>query len=249
MPWHTGHTFLDCLKNVETKENTIDELIDQSKEIIQKGVKTFKNPVMLWAGGKDSTASIAIARECFDGKLPFPVLFIDTSLQFSETYEFMDNLAKEWNLDYMKVKNQDALNRGIGPKTTTHFNCCNELKTNALKKAIVDNNFDGVFVAIRWDEHGIRGKEQYFSQRNDPPHLRVHPMLHWSEKEIWDYINSRNVPYNPLYDKEEHEGMVYRSIGCWPCTKPLSRDHPEERAGRQLDKERIMEDLRSLGYM
>ena len=80
-------------------------------------------------------------------------------------------------------------------------------------------------------------------------HMRVHPMLHWSERQIWQYIKTNNVPYNPLYDRVEHGNLVIRSIGCWPCTTPMPKDQIEERAGRALDKEQLMEDLRALGYM
>ena len=249
MPWFSGKTFLECLKLFDAKENTVDELVEQSKDIIKKSLETFKNPVMLWAGGKDSTSEIAIARSMFEGKLPFPVMFIDTTWKFSETYDFINKYAKEWDLDLLVVKNQEALERGVNPWSVSHFQYCHELKTKPLLKAIEDRGFDCVFVAIRWDEHGIRGKEQYFSKRNNPPHTRVHPMLHWSEKEIWEFTKTKNVPYNPLYDKEEHNGLVYRSIGCWPFTKPIPKDAPQEREGRELDKERLMEDLRALGYM
>jgi sulfate adenylyltransferase subunit 2 len=249
MAWFKGKTFLGALKAVKIKQNTIDELVEQSKEIIKKAVKAFKKPVMLWAGGKDSTTSIAIAREMFKGKLPFPVMFIDTTYKFTETYEFIDKYAKEWTLDLFIVKNQKALESGIDPWSVSHFKYCHELKTKPLKKAIADHGFDCVITSIRWDEHGIRGKEQYFSQRTDPPHTRVHPILHFSETEVWKYLKGRKIPYNPLYDKEEHNGLVYRSIGCWPFTKPVPKDEVEERAGREGDTERLMESLRSLGYM
>lgn len=249
MPWFKGNTFLDSLKQTDAQENTIDELISMTKEILQQTVEKFKKPVILWAGGKDSTTCLAIARDHFGGKLPFPVLFIDTTYKFTETYEYMEKYAKEWNLDFIKVTNREALEKGINPWSVSHFEYCNEMKTKPLKKAIAEFGFDSVITSIRWDEHGIRGKEQYFSVRTDPPHTRVHPILHWSEAEIWEYLKSRNVPHNPLYDKEEHGGLVYRSIGCWPFTKPVPKGTVEERAGRALDKERLMEDLRSLGYM
>lgn len=249
MPWFSGNTFLESLKQTDAAENTIDELVDQTKEIFLKTVATFKKPVLTWAGGKDSTAALSIARELFNNDLPFPVLFIDTTYKFTETYEYMAKYEKEWGLNLIRVANREALEKGVNPWSVSHFEYCNEMKTKPLKKAIVEMGFDAVLTAIRWDEHGIRGKEQYFSVRTDPPHTRIHPMLHWSEKEIWEYLHSRNVPYNPLYDKEEHGGLVYRSIGCWPFTKPVPKDAVEERSGRQLDKERLMEDLRSLGYM
>lgn len=249
MPWYDGPSLVDCMKESNPRENSLEELIRHTEEIIQKTVDTFKNPMMTWAGGKDSTAALAIARNMFGGKVPFKVMFIDTTYKFQETYDYINRYAKEWGLDFMVAKNKEALENGVNPWNTEHFKYCNELKTKPLKRAIEENEFDAVFTGIRWDEHGIRGKEQYFSKREDPPHTRVHPILHWSEREIWEYLKGHKVEYNPLYDKEEHNGLVYRSIGCWPFTKPVPRDEPEERAGREVDKERLMEDLRALGYM
>ncbi len=247
MDWYRGSTFLEAIKQLKGEGDAIEKLINESKEITMKGVEEFKNPVILWAGGKDSTTQISLAREIY-GKLPFPVMFIDTTWKFSETYQFIEKYSKEWDLDLIRVTNREAIERGVNPWSVSHFEYCNELKTKPLLKAIKDYGFDAVFVAIRWDEHGIRGKETYFSKRESPPHTRIHSMLNWSEREIWQYLKSRNIPYNPIYDKEEN-GLVYRSIGCWPFTKPVPKDTPDEREGRELDKERLMEHLRSLGYM
>ena len=87
--------------------------------------------------------------------------------------------------------------------------------------------------------------------------MRVHPILNWSEKDVWVYTIQKEIAYNPLYDRIEHPedngGFIYRSIGCWPCTKAIPIKDADkanlERSGRDLDKEEIMEDLRALGYM
>ena len=147
-----------------------------------------------------------------------------------------------------RIENIEAKKRGVNPWDYPTFQCCTELKTYALKNYLKKNKNDAVFVGIRWSECGIRGKEKFYSWREDPPHYRVHPLLNWSEKMVWDYIKKNNIPYNPLYDKEDHNGLVYRSIGCYPCTKP-TRKEGEERAGRNQEKEEIMEHLRALGYM
>ena len=228
-----------------------DSLESQSEFIIKEAKARFKNPVLLWAGGKDSTAMLAIARRAFAQlkKFPFKVMQIDTGYKFKETYEYMDRYVKEWQIPFLRFKNQEALEKGINPFKTDHFACCNALKTEALAMAIKKYKFDAVFTGIRWDELGVRGKESYFSWRDDPPHMRVHPMLNWSEKEIWNYLKKNKIPYNPLYDRVEHGNLIFRSIGCWPCTKPVSKEALEERSGRTLDKEELMEDLRALGYM
>ena len=114
-----------------------------------------------------------------------------------------------------------------------------------------------LFVAIRWDEHPERAKETYFSPRIDPEHIRVHPMLHFTWLDVWQYIKQFNVPFNPLYLKG------YTSLGCKPCTSKVKKDgfrdideiiafikqgKAKERAGRDIDKELVMERLRKLGY-
>lgn len=228
-----------------------NKLESQSEFVIKEAVARFKNPMLLWAGGKDSTTMLTIARRAFAllPKFPITIMQIDTGYKFTETYEYIDKYIKEWNLPFIRYKNMEAIKQGVNPFNHDKFTCCNLLKTEALAKAIREHNFDAVLVGIRWDEHGVRGKESFFSPRKDPNHTRVHPMLNWSEKEIWEYLKGNNIPYNPLYDRVEHGGLIYRSIGCYPCTSPISRDVQEERAGRTLDKEQIMEDLRALGYM
>ena len=232
--------------------NELEELVSQTEFVLREAKAKYKNPVLLWAGGKDSTAMLDIARKTFSKlpEFPFPVMLLDTGYQFKETYEYMDKYAKEWNLNFIRQKNLEALKAGINPFTTNHFECCNRLKTDNLANAIRKYGFDAVIVGIRWDEHGVRGKESYFSPRDEPKsHMRVHPMLHWSERQIWQYLKQNHVPYNPLYDRIEHGNLIFRSIGCWPCTKPVPKDTLEEREGRALDKEQLMEDLRALGYM
>lgn len=231
------------LTNVQLK------LVNEALFVIRETMATFKNPCILWAGGKDSTTMLYLMKKAFDDKIPFPTYLLDTTYQFRETYDFMDSLARDWKIDFIRIKNMDALNKGISPETTSKFDCCNQLKTINLKKMLIEKGHDAVFVGIRWDECGVRGKEQHFSKRGDPEHIRIHPMLNWSEKDIWSYIRSENIPYNPLYDRVEHENLVFRSIGCYPCTKPTEKTALSERSGRALDKEEIMESLRALGYM
>jgi len=228
-----------------------DKLESQSEFIIKEAVAKFRNPVLLWAGGKDSTTMLTIARRAFAKlkKFPIMVMQIDTGYKFTETYEYIDRYVKEWNLPFIRYKNLEALKDGVNPFTKDHFFCCTKLKTEALAKAIREYSFDAVLVGIRWSEHGVRGKESFFSPRKDPDHTRIHPMLNWSEREIWNYLKRKKIPYNPLYDRIEHGNLFYRSIGCWPCTKPIPKDQVEERGGRALDKEQLMEDLRALGYM
>ncbi|MCM8800204.1 MAG: sulfate adenylyltransferase subunit CysD, partial [Candidatus Omnitrophica bacterium] len=211
----------------------------------------------LWSVGKDSTTLLWLIRKSFFGKVPFPIIHIDTTYKFKEIYKFRDKMVKEWNLDLIVARNEIAINNGMGPEKSK-FNCCMELKTNALKMAIEKYGFLALYLAIRRDEHGIRAKERVFSLRdedfqwdykNQPPelweqyksildkgkHIRVHPLLGWREIDIWEYIKKENIPVVSLYFAKERKR--YRSIGCACCCIPIDSD------ADTVDK--IIEELKS----
>ncbi len=264
----------------------LDELESKSIYVIREAYKQFRNIAMLWSIGKDSTTLLWMVRKAFYDRIPFPVLHIDTSYKFKEIYEYRDAKAKEWNLKLLVAKNDAALAAGMGPDAGNKLQCCTDLKTNALKMAIAKHRFKALLLGIRRDEHGIRAKERYFSPRdqdfhwdykNQPPelwdqykskqsdedHLRVHPMLHWTELDIWEYVKRENIPIVDLYFAKN--GKRFRSIGCETCCGAVDSDASTidtiveelrttttaERAGRAQDKESayIMQKLRSLGYM
>lgn len=263
----------------------LDELENKSIYIIREAYSRFKNIALLWSIGKDSTTMLWITRKAFFGHIPFPVMHIDTGFKFREIYEFRDRYIKEWGLNLIISKNEESLKTGMNPGTGK-FLCCNALKTEALKDTIAEYGLKALLLAIRRDEHGIRAKERYFSPRdndfkwdyrNQPPelwdlyksrnaseeHFRIHPMLHWSELDIWRYIRRENVPVATLYFAKN--GVRFRSIGCQTCCSPvksgadtvpkiireLETTDTAERSGRAQDKEDAytMQKLRSLGYM
>ncbi len=263
----------------------LDELESKSIYIVREAYKQFKNIAMLWSIGKDSTTLLWLVRKAFYDQIPFPVMHIDTSYKFREIYEYRDRKAKEWGLRLLLARNEEALAAGMS-KDKGHLNCCNELKTVALKQAIAKNKFKALLLGIRRDEHGIRAKERVFSPRdqdfkwdyrNQPPelwdqykskqsdedHIRVHPMLHWTELDIWEYIEREKIPIVSLYFAKD--GKRFRSIGCECCCAPvdsaagdvdavveeLKTTTTAERSGRAQDKEStyVMQKLRSLGYM
>jgi sulfate adenylyltransferase subunit 2 len=265
--------------------STLDELEHKSIFVIREAVKQAKKPAIMWSMGKDSTALLWLVRKAFFGKVPFPAIHIDTGYKFPQMYKYRDKYSKEWKLDLKIAQNKEARASGMGPDNTDHVNCCSTLKTKALKDFIEKEGFDMLLVAIRRDEHGVRAKERYFSPRdekfkwdykNQPPemwdvykkkeddhHFRVHPILHWTELDVWKFIQKENIPINPMYFAKE--GKRYRSLGCMPCTKPIDSDADtidkvveelkttdvSERSGRAQDKETIsaMQKLRALGYM
>lgn len=226
------------------------EPFQESVYIMREAKANYKNLGLMFAGGKDSMLMTYIAREAFYGDLP-TLIFLDTTFAFRETVEFIRNLTKMWKLPIIRAQNREALTKGMNPWDFSKMECCTKLKTDALHTCIKNHGFDALMFAIRWDEHPIRGKELYFSERDVPAHMRVHPMLHWSEQDVWNFIRKYNVPYNPLYDRVVH-GKRYFSLGCWPCTEPLSDEEYKklgERGGRSQDKSRIMERLKALGYI
>ncbi len=257
----------------------LNKLEERSIYVMREAKSNFKKVAALWSMGKDSTTMLALARQAFHGKVPFPVIHIDNGIDFPETYEFRERLAKKWNLDLIVEKSE------IKPEMSG-FACCGANKTVALRKVLDRYGFDALIVSIRRDEHGIRAKERVFSPRDKnfkwnyknqvaeiwgdyssekeaDGHVRVHPLLDWNEVDIWNYIKREKVPMNPLYFSRD--GYRYRSLGCTHCTTPvksgaadinhiireLEKTKIEERQGRDQDKEKafVMEKLRALGYM
>jgi sulfate adenylyltransferase subunit 2 len=268
------------------KNKQLRELENKSLFIIREAAAQFKNTAILWSMGKDSTTLLWLCRKAFLGRIPFPVIHIDTGFKFPQMYKFRDKIVKEWIINLIVAKNIQAIKQGVNPEKSGRFQCCTKLKTEALKECLKKYAFDAIFLAIRRDEHGIRAKERYFSPRdkefhwdykNQPPelwdlfkvifkekiHYRIHPLLHWGELDIWEYIKQEKIPVNPLYFSRK--GKRYRSLGCMPCTVPIDSNalnideiikelkeaSTSERAGRAQDKEKayMMQKLRSLGYM
>ncbi|MBR9679034.1 MAG: sulfate adenylyltransferase subunit 2 [Nanoarchaeota archaeon] len=266
--------------------NHLDELENKSIYIIREAYHRFKDLSVLWSIGKDSSTMLWLCMKAFFGKIPFPVMHIDTTYKFEEMYDFREHWAKKWNLNLLIEKNQEALDKGIGYENNDAFTACHELKTIALQKAILKHGFKAIMVGIRRDEHGIRAKERYFSPRsidfkwdykNQPAeiweqfkkeavkgeHFRIHPILHWTELDVWEYIKREGIPINKLYFAKN--GKRYRSLGCKPITNPIDSNADDidkiieelkttktaERSGRAQDKEQAytMQKLRSLGYM
>ncbi len=262
----------------------IDELESKSIFIIREAYKQFRKVAILWSIGKDSTALLWLVRKAFYDQVPFPVLHIDTSYKFPQIYKFRNEYAKKWGLKLLVAQNREALDAGMSQKNK--LDCCTALKTQALKDAIKEHEFNALLLGIRRDEHGIRAKERVFSPRNqefkwdyknqppelwdqykskqdDEDHIRIHPMLHWTELDVWEYVKREKMPVIELYFAKN--GKRYRSIGCECCCSPVDSEADtidkvveelkttkiSERSGRSQDKEStyVMQKLRSLGYM
>jgi sulfate adenylyltransferase subunit 2 len=268
-----------------SQSSYLDELEHRSIYVIREARAKIKNLAMLWSIGKDSTVLLWLVRKAFFGHVPFPMIHIDTTKKIPEMIAFRDRVAKEWNLDLIVGKNEEALAAGMGPHLGK-VTCCGALKKDGLQQVLEKHKFRGILLGIRRDEDGTRAKERYFSPRdknfewivaNQPPelwdqfmtdfdegtHVRIHPLLHWTEVNIWEYIEREKIPVIDLYFSKE--GKRYRSLGCAPCTGTIdshARSVPEiivelrhtkisERSGRAQDKESedAFERLRAAGYM
>lgn len=223
-----------------------ESLVEKSINIIRQAWILYTNPIILSSSGKDSLVMIEMVRRAFDGIVPFPVVFVDTGFHFKETLEYTKTLAELWDLDMYILRNDKALEEGVSPSTRSKVECCTRLKTDAWVSFMVENEYDLAFRGYRADEHPIRGNKPYFEKREDPPHTRCYPILHWTFDDIWGFIRKVNIPVNPMYDVVI-DGKVYKSLGCYPCTFPV---HPEERerAGRDNTKENAMKELDRLNY-
>ncbi|MEE9139178.1 MAG: sulfate adenylyltransferase subunit CysD [Alphaproteobacteria bacterium] len=265
--------------------NHLDALESQSVYILREAFRSFDKLAMLWSVGKDSNALLWMVRKAFFGRVPFPAVHIDTSYKIPEMIEFRDRLAKEWELNLIVGQNSQALAAGMN-HTKGRVVCCTSLKTDGLRAVIEKHGFTGIIAGIRRDEEGTRSKERVFSPRaenatwdahDQPPefwdqfktefapgtHVRIHPLLHWTEVDVWRYIQRENIPVMDLYFSKN--GKRYRSLGCAPCTAPiesgaatveeiiteLETTRVSERSGRAQDQEAedAFERLRADGYM
>jgi len=219
----------------------VEELVSKTVNMLQEAKESFKNPVILWSTGKDSTLSLSLCRTVFDGKVPFPVLYIDTGLQFEQMSEFRDNVAEDWNLDLIVAKSDKAGEVSPSQETSNQV-CCQTLKIDAVRDAIQKHGFDAAIISICRDKQPIMNKERMWERKKklgkasdrlqvDPVFnlqtdfgagsscTRINPILHWDEIAIWEYTKKMEIPVNPLYFAKD--GVRYRSLGCQPCASPI----------------------------
>jgi sulfate adenylyltransferase subunit 2 len=264
--------------------------------IIREAFANIDKMAMLWSFGKDSTVLLWLARKAFFGNIPFPLIHCDTELEMAEVYAYREKYSAQWGINLHieicpPLEETDA--------TLPHDTRIAARKTLGLKNVTHKLSFKGIMAGIRRDEEGTRGKERVFSPRtsdanwdvkDQPPEfwgyynthipkgatMRIHPLLHWSELDIWEYIALENIPIVPLYlakpygkfEGKDFEGemMRFRSLGergiTWPT--PSEADTIEkiiaelritrisERAGRPMGSdtdESSFEKLRASGYM
>lgn len=192
-------------------------------QILRETVAEYKNPVMLYSIGKDSSAMLHLAMKAFaPAKPPFPLLHVDTTWKFREMIAFRDETAKRLGLDLIVHINQEGVARGISPVASGSSIHTQVMKTEGLRQALDKYKFDAAFGGARRDEEKSRAKERIFSHRSvnhgwDPRNqrpeiwrlfntrikqgesMRVFPLSNWTEFDVWDYIRAENIPVVPLY--------------------------------------------------
>jgi sulfate adenylyltransferase subunit 2 len=195
----------------------------ESIQIIREVAAEFERPVMLYSIGKDSSVMVRLAQKAFyPGKIPFPLLHVDTTYKFQEMIEFRDRFTKEIGATLLVSTNREAIANGANPFRLGTQKCCALLKTKALLDGLAAHGFDAAFGGARRDEEKSRAKERVYSFRDrygqwDPKNqrpelwnlyngridkgesIRVFPLSNWTELDVWHYIYLENIPVVPLY--------------------------------------------------
>ena len=195
----------------------------ESIEILRETVASFRRPVMLYSIGKDSSVLLHLALKAFaPGKLPFPLLHVDTTWKFKEMIKFRDETAKRLGVQLLVHINEEGLKAGINPFDNGSAVYTDIMKTQSLRQALTKYEVDAAIGGARRDEEKSRAKERIFSLRGtgqtwnpraQRPELwntyntrlapgesmRVFPLSNWTEHDVWEYIDCENIPVVPLY--------------------------------------------------
>ena len=233
----------------------LKQLEAESIHIIREVAAEFDNPVMLYSIGKDSAVMLHLARKAFyPGKLPFPVMHVDTRWKFQEMYRFRDKMVADLDLNLITHTNPDGIAQDINPFVHGSAKHTDVMKTEGLKQALDKYGFDAAFGGARRDEEKSRAKERVYSFRDskhrwDPKNqrpelwnvyngkvnkgesIRVFPLSNWTELDIWQYIYQEGIPIVPLYLAAERE-VIERDGTLIMIDDDRIREHlsPEETA-------------------
>jgi len=212
--------------------NHLQALEAESIYILREAAAEFARPVMLYSIGKDSSVMLRLAQKAFHpGKIPFPLLHVDTSYKFPEMIEFRDSYPRQIGAELIVHKNQEALDAGANPFALGTQKCCGLLKTKSLLDALAEGGFDAAIGGARRDEEKSRAKERIYSFRDslgqwDPKNqrpelwnifnsrldksesIRVFPLSNWTELDVWLYIHVEKIPIVSLYFAKERDVVL-----------------------------------------
>ena len=234
----------------------LKQLEAESIHIIREVAAEFGNPVMLYSIGKDSAVMLHLARKAFfPGKLPFPVLHVDTRWKFQEMYSFRTKMVEEMGLELITHINPEGVAQDMNPFTYGSAKHTDVMKTEGLKQALDKYGFDAAFGGARRDEEKSRAKERVYSFRDskhrwDPKNqrpelwnlyngkvkkgesIRVFPLSNWTELDIWQYIYLEQIPIVPLYFAAEREVVELNgTLVMIDDERILEHLTPEQKAG------------------
>ena len=242
--------------------SVLDELEAEAIHIFREVAAEAQRPVMMYSVGKDSSVLLRLAQKAFaPGRVPFPLLHIDTSYKFAEMYDFRDRVCREAGVDLRVHANREALDGGANPWDLGTLRCCGQLKTHGLLQGLAAGEYDAVIGGARREEERSRAKERVFSFRDahgqwDPRNqraefwnlynarvragesTRVFPLSNWTELDIWRYVARERIPVVPLYFAEERE-VVVRGTQLIPVGRQ-TRLAPGERPQRVMCRFRTL---------
>ncbi len=225
--WDAGMT-----ESGEQRLSHLQALEAESIYILREAAAEFSQPVMLYSIGKDSSVMLRLAQKAFyPGKIPFPLLHVDTSYKFPEMIKFRNEYPKQIGAELIVHQNREALEAGANPFLLGTQKCCGLLKTKSLLDALAEGGFNAAFGGARRDEEKSRAKERIYSFRDvhgqwDPKNqrpelwnifnskidkgesIRIFPLSNWTELDVWLYIHMEKIPIVPLYFAGEREAVV-----------------------------------------
>jgi sulfate adenylyltransferase subunit 2 len=247
----------------------LDALESEAIHVFREVAAEFERPALLFSGGKDSIVMLHLAVKAFaPGRVPFPVMHVDTGHNFDEVIEFRDRLVAELGVRLVVASVQDDIDEGRvvedhGPRASR-----NPLQTVTLLRGIEENRFDAAFGGGRRDEEKARAKERFFSFRDefgqwDPKnqrpelwslyngrhkkgeHIRVFPLSNWTELDIWQYILEQRIELPPIYFA--HPRKVFLRDGMWMADSPLIPRLPGEESEERVVRFRTVGDVTCTG--
>ncbi len=228
----------------------LDTIEAEAIHIMREVAAEFERPVLLCSGGKDSLIMVHVAVKAFwPCKLPFPIMHVDTGLNFPEVIEFRDQLVEDIGCKLIVASVQDSIDKGRVQEEKGHRASRNRLQTTTLLDAIEDNRFDAVFGGGRRDEEKARAKERFYSHRDDfgqwdpksqrpelwnlyngryapGEHFRVFPISNWTELDVWQYIKREKIALPSIYFAHERE--VFERDGMLLAADYAARSDADE---------------------
>ena len=254
---------------ISDRKAHLDQLEAEAIYVLREVAAQFERPVLLFSGGKDSIVVVRLAQKAFwPGRIPFPLLHIDTGHNFPETLEYRDTLARGVGVELLVRRVQDSIDRGRVVEETGPTASRNALQTRTLLDAIAELKVDAAIGGARRDEEKARAKERFFSHRDafgqwDPKnqrpelwslyngrhapgeHFRVFPLSNWTEMDVWQYIAAERLALPSLYFS--HQRPVFERDGMLLAETPFIALQPHERPQERVVRFRTVGDATCTG--